>query len=545
MSGPAQSEYVFGPGEQPLFPGSPFAPAHSTGRRLAYAIVGTLIGVSATFTNALVNVNAGNLGGSLGLTIAQVSVLPAIYVAMNATANLTLIRARAQFGIPEVTIALLSIYAFASFIQILAPSYAAAIAVRATCGVAAAGLVTLGAYYFLQIMPPPLRPLGLVIAISLVQLGTPLARLVPLDMLATNSWHGLSLIEFGVALALVAAILAVPLPPSERSHAFEPLDFATIGLMVPGFLLICVVLGEGRLLWWTDRPWLGWALICAVPLVAAAVAIEHNRQRPLLQTTWIGSRVILRYFVIMLLVRLALAEQTYGSVGFLTSGGLTNDQLHTLFLLVFLAMLLGTLVACLTFSEQHLRYQVLAATLMIALGAWLDSFSVSTTRPEQLYLSQSLIGFGTTLSTGPALAYGFLQMLRKGPTHLVSLIVMFSITQNVGGLGGSAILGTAQVAYAKAHAATLAEHLIAADPQVAGRIQNGVATLAGTIGDPALRGAQGAGLLGRAMASEASTLAFNDVFRLMVWLALAIALYLVYLILTTAIQRRREAVATA
>src|SRR5262249_50266668 len=167
------------------------------------------------------------------------------------------------------------------------------------------------------------------------------------------------------------------------------------------------------------------------------------------------------------LVRLALAEQTYGSVGFLTSGGLTNDQLHTLFVFVLLAVLLGMVVACVTMSEKSPPYQIPAASLFIALGAFLDSHSNSITRPEQLYLSQSLIGFGSTLFIGPALAYGFLQMLRQGATHLVSLIVVFSTTQNVGGLAGSAILGTAQVLYARAHAASLGESILATDPQVA------------------------------------------------------------------------------
>ncbi len=541
----ADMDYQFKPTERPMFPGSAFTPSLSVGRRVAYACVGALIGCAATFTNALVNVNAGNLAGSLGLTLAQVSVLPALYIAMNATANLTLVRARAKFGIPEVTLVLLGIYALAALVQLVAPSYAAAIATRATCGVMAAGLTTLTIYYLIQIMPVPLRPLALVIGISLTQLGTPLARLVPLDVLTTDHWHGLSLIELAAPLLIAAAILAVPLPPSESSKAFETLDFVTIGLMVPAFLLICIVLGEGRLLWWADRAWLGWSLVCAIPLVAIAVAIEHNRERPLIQTTWLGSRDILRFIAVALLVRLALAEQTYGSVGFLTSGGLTNDQLHTLFLYVLVSMVLGAAVACATLSEQRLPYQVLVAALIIALGAWLDGYSTSITRPQQLYLSQSLIGFGTTLFIGPTLAYGFIQMLRRGPTHLVSLIVVFSMTQNIGGLAGSAFLGSAQVIYAKSHAAPLSDDMMAANPLVAGRIQGGGAALSGVLADPALRGAQGAGLLGRSLANEANTLAYNDVFRLVMWLSLATALYLGYLIATGARRRRHEAMVEA
>jgi len=529
------TEYQFAPHERPQFPGSPYTPTHSNSRRLAYAGVGTLVGCCTTFTNSLINVNAANLAGSLDLTLAQVSVLPAVYVAMNATANLTLVRARTQIGIPNLTLALVGIYAFVAALQLVFPCYAKAIATRAACGLMAGGLTTLTIFYFVQALPLKARPLAFVIGIGLLQLGTPFARLIPLEVLATNRWHGLSLTELGVALLVGASIFAVPLPPTDRSPAFEKLDFVTIGLTIPAFVLFCIVLSEGKLLWWTDREWLGWSLATSLALVAIAIAIESHRARPLLYTDWLSTGAIWRYFVVALLVRLALAEQTYGSVGFLASGGLNNDQLHILFSYVALAVVLGIVVACVTLSENSPRYQVLVASLFIALGAFMDSYATSITRPEQLYLSQSLIAFGTTLFIGPALVYGFLHMLRKGATHLVSLIVVFSTTQNVGGLAGSAILGSAQVIYARAHAASLAEHIVSADPQVVARIQQNVGAVSGVINDQIARGAQGTGLLGRALSTEATTLAFDDVFRLVAWVSLVTAVYLAFAIV---IQRR-------
>src|SRR5262249_11198546 len=149
---------------------------------------------------------------------------------------------------------------------------------------------------------------------------------------------------------------------------------------------------------------------------------------------------ILRFAVVALVVRFALAEQTYGAVGLLTSGGLTNDQLRLLFAIVAVAMVAGTPAAALTPSQQSAPWQVLAAALIIAAGAWMDAPSNNLTRPQQLYVSQALIGFGTTLFIGPALLSGLLRMLARGPDYFVSIIVLFSITQNVGGLLGSAVL---------------------------------------------------------------------------------------------------------
>jgi len=538
---PAGDAYPFTAEERPLFPGSPYSPPHPMPRRLAYAGVGVLTGVASTFPNGLVNTNVPNLAGELGVYVVQLSWLPAVYVAFNATANLSLVKARAQFCIPQVTHTLLFTYLLAGLLQFVWPTFAAAVLVRAVNGVAAAALVTMSIYYFLQALPPKLRPLGLLGGISLTQIGPTLARTVPVELLAAHHWQGLHLMEVGVALAVLAITDALPLPPSDRSKQFEPLDLVTIALVIPAMLLLCGVISEGRLFWWTDAPWLGWALAASIPLFAAAFLIEHNRARPLLQTRWIGTRDIVRFAAVALLVRIALAEQTYNSVGLLTSGGLTNDQLRLLFAIVAGAMVLGLVVAALTLSEQRLYYQVLAAALIIAFAAWLDSHATNLTRPPQLYLSQALIGFGTTLFIGPTLVQGFLRMLARGGDHFVTLVVVFSTTQNVGGLAGAAILGSYQTIAARTHAAALSERLTGFDPQVAARIQGGAGSLDGVIADPLLRGAHGGALLVQAMTREANVLGFNDTFRFVAVLALLTAAYLAYIIVFTTIRQRRAA----
>ncbi|HTU35954.1 MAG TPA: MFS transporter [Candidatus Acidoferrum sp.] len=532
------ADYQFAPDERPAFPGSPFSPHHSPKRRIAYAAIGIIIGISSTFGNALVNVNVPYLSGPLGLYVNEASWLPAIYVAMNATANLTMVKARAQFGIPTVVHGLLIAYALIGFSQILLPGFATAALTRALSGMTAGALVTLSIYYLLQVFPAKLRPLAVVIGVALPQMGTPLARLVPVEFLSANGWHGLHLLEPAVALFVLALVLSLPLPPSERSKAFQPLDLVTIALVVAAMLLVCGVLGQGRLMWWTDTPWLGWMLAAAVPLLFIAGVVEANRKKPLLQLGWMGSATILRFASVALLVRIVLAEQTYGSVGLLTSGGLNNDQLHTLFAFVLLAMVLGTLTAVVTLSERRLPWQVVFAALIIAAGAFIDSHATNVTRPPQLYLSQVLIGFGTTLFVGPALVYGVARVFAKGPDHLVSMAVLYSTTQNVGGLVGSALLGTYQTIQARAHAVSLSEHLIASDPHVVERLQGGAMALSGSLTDPLLRSAGGAALLAQSLRSEANILAYNDVFRAVAVLAVVSASYVAVHVLLSGLRRR-------
>lgn len=525
-------EYTFRQEERPSFPGSPFSPAHPLKHRLGYAAIALLVATTASLGNALVTVNINNLSGALGVYLAQATLLIPIYVGMNASANLLLIKARMRFGIPAVTHTLLAAYAVAAAFQIIFPGYASAVIIRAVNGVAAAALTTLTIYNLLQVFPVKQRPLALLLGISVPQLASPVARLFPVEMLALQSWQGLHLIELGLALSTLAAIKALPLPPSEISYPFEPLDFLSIALLAPALMLLCCVLGVGRVVWWTDTPWLGWALVAATLLFASGLLIEYYRKSPLLQIRWIATGDILRFAVVALMVRVALAEQTYGSVGLLTFGGLNNDQLHTLFLFVILGMVLGIVAAIVTLNPSRLAAQVMVASFVIAIGAWMDSFATDLTRPNELYLSQALIAFGTTLFIGPSILYGFLRMMAKGPNYLISFIVIFSVSQNIGGLAGSAWLGTYQVERTRAHAAALSEHVIAADPQVVTRLQTGTIAISGALTDPGLKTAEGAALLGQSLNREANILAFNDVFRLVSLLALSIGLFLLYRVIT-------------
>ena len=541
-------DYKFAPQEQPTFPGGPYMPAHPPARRLAYAAIGLWIGATATLANAAVTVNVTNLSGEYAAYVAELSWLPAIYVAANACANTLLVKARAQFSMPTVMRVLLVVYALVAALQFFVPAFvpafvpvfAAQAVVRFVSGVVAAGMTTTSIFYLMQALPPKARPAALVIGLGLVQLGTPLARLLPVDLLSAQGWQGQHCIELACALSTLVLITALPFPPTPRSRIFERRDFVTVALLLPAMLLICGVINRGRLAWWTDTPWLGVALAIAIPLLTAVIVIEATRERPLINIDWIGTREVLGFAAIALLMRIALAEQTYNAVGLLTFGNLDDDQLRRLFAWVIVAMLAGIVTCVLTLSPSALPKQVIAACLAIALGAWMDSHANNLTRPEQLYLSQALIGFGTCLFIGPTMAHGMVKVIRLGPAYLVTLIVVFSMTQNVGGLIGSALLGSYQTIAARSHLQELAERAPVGDAQTASRILASTRSLAGTIVDPGLRAQQGGAALAASLAREANVMAYNDVARLVWKLALGNALLVAFLVLVSTFWPVRE-----
>jgi hypothetical protein len=322
---------------------------------------------------------------------------------------------------------------------------------------------------------------------------------------------------------------------------FQWRDFLTFFLFAPGIALLCVVLGQGRFVWWFDTPWLGWCLASAIVLLVAAVMVELHRTTPLIHLRWLTSADLLRLLVIILLFRIVLSEQGVGAFGLLQVLGLNNDQFVTLSWLMFAATLAGIVIVALTIDPEHISTPALIALLMVAAAAWLDSRSTNLTRPEQMYLSQSMIAFASALFLPAALLAGFPRALKMGPEYIVSFIVLFSTSQSIGALGGSAFLGTLVTVRERVHSAAITDHLSLADPQVALRVKQLSGSYSGVLTDPTLRSGEGAALLAQQATREATILAYDDVFATVAVMALLVFAYLLFLRVRTELRLRRAA----
>lgn len=516
--------YTFKPHERPTLPGSPANPDHPRRRRMGYLAIGILIGLTGGLGNALVAVNLPFAQGTLGLDPDQAAWLTAAYLMTNTAANLVLIKYRQQFGLQPFIRWMLGIYVAATVLHLLVHGFWSAIAVRAAGGLAGAALSTLTILYVMQGMPPAKRLGGLMIGISVPQIAVPLARVLSPGLLLSGDWHMLYWFELGLSFATLAGVLALPLPPSERLKAFEKGDVLSIALLAPGLWLIIAVLTEGRIQWWTERAWMGYALAAGLAMLATAFVIEHYRANPLINTRWLGTREMLRLMAIAAAVRVLLSEQAFGSVGLLTVVGMTNEQMVGLNLVIIAASIAGLIAALLTFNPANVARPITISLVLIAAGAFLDVGATNLTRPANLYLSQALIGFASVLFLAQAMIIGLARTLLAGAGNLVSFTVLFSMSQALGGLVGTALLSTFQTIREKMHSHDLVQSIVMTDPQVAARIGAGGRAVARTIGDPALRSAEGAAILSQQVSREAQILAFNDVFLLVGVLAvLAVA----------------------
>lgn len=511
--------HTWEPHERPSLPGSPSTPLHPTYKRWLFAMVGVLVAITGGLGNALVIANLQYLQGALGATTAEMAWLPAAYVMTNVCMNLLLVKFRQQFGLRAFTEVFLVLYALVTFGHLFVNDLNSAIAVRAAHGMVGAALSSLGLYYMIQAFPAKWRLKSLVLGLGAAQLALPLARLFSEDLLQIAEWRGLYLFKLGMALICLGCVFLLKLPPGDRFKTFEKLDFLTFAILATGVALLCAVLSLGRIDWWLEAPWIGVASACSLVLIMAGLAIEHNRANPMLMTRWLGSGVMIRLALAVILIRMVLSEQSTGAVGFMQMLNMSYQQMHTLYVVMLAGAIAGLAVSALTINPAHLLMPLVISLALMATGSVMDSFSSNLTRPQNLYISQFLLGFGGTFFLGPTMVLGTKNVLAN-PRNLVSFSVMFGICQNLGGLIGAALLGTFQIVREKYHSSMIVEHLTLLDPRVAARVQSGGSAYGGIVADPELRNLMGIRSLATAATREANVMAYNDVFMLIAIIAI-------------------------
>ncbi|WP_413649965.1 MFS transporter [Pantoea sp. B65] len=510
-----------------MLPGSPSTPLHPGHKRIAFGLIGLLISITGALSNALVTANLSNLQGTFGAFSDEIAWLPAVYVMGNISINLLLVKFRQQFGLRIFTEAFLVLYVLVAFFHLFANDLSSAIIVRTAHGMVGAALSSLGIYYQIQAWPAKHRLKALTIGICASQLAIPLARLFSSELLQLDEWRGLYLFELGLAMIALGCVFLLKLPPGDRSKSFEKTDFITFILLAPGMALICGVLSLGRIEWWFSTPWLGICLALALVMIVAAVVIEHNRTNPLINTRWLGSGKIVRLGIVMIMMRIVLAEQNTGAIGFLQQIGLQNDQMRGLALAIIAGVIVGIIASALTIKPAHLSWPIVTSLIIMMVASLMDAQSNPLTRPDNMYFSQFLLGFSSAFFLAPAMLLGIGGVVTQ-PKNLVSFVVLFGMSQNLGGLIGAAILGTFQTWREKYHSSLLGDQLSLLDPNVTERLSQYSTLYNSLLGDDILRNAEGVVQLQTVATLQANVLAYNDTYLLTAAMALSTLMWVLW-----------------
>jgi MFS family permease len=510
---------------------------HDKRHGVACVVVSTVLGLTQGLGVNLVNNNLPAIQGSLGATAAEATWLTTAYFATSLSAIALLTKARLQFGLRRFAQWSIAVFLGVAMVHFWAVDLGSAIAVRAALGLAAAPLSTLAVLYMVEAFPAPLAPVGLLLGFATLQFGAPLSRILSEGLLQSAQWRGLQWLEVALALASLAAVHAVVLRPPAQLKVLNAGDAVSFALYAAALALFCVVCTQGRTRWWTDSPWLGGCLAGAFACLGAYVLVERKRRQPLLDLHWLASPFMLRFIAGVLLFRIMLSEQPVGAVGLMNALGFGNDQMHAVFAWVAVGTAAGFALSLLALPSRSLRVPGLAALVLIFVASLLDADATSLTRPHDLYLSQTLLATGTAMFLSSSLLLGFIPVVLDGMKQVVSFLAVFSGSQMLGSLIGSAWLGTFVADRQRLHFARITEHLTLADPQVAARVAQLAGGYASSVLEPAQRAALGAAALAQRAGQEAFVLAYNDLFERV---AVVAALSFIWLSIVSMRAFRRE-----
>lgn len=306
--------------------------------------------------------------------------------------------------------------------------------------------------------------------------------------------------------------------------AFEWRDLPSYILLATGLGLLVAIATVGRVDWWLEAPWVGWALAISVTCLGVGAVLEHHRKYPMIDTRWVMSFDFLNFALAMMLTRVLLIEQPFGVTGLVQIVGLGPDQTQSLYAIVLVSTLAGVLVGALglMLNPKLLPVMLLLALTLISIAAFHDSNATVDTRPANLFVTQGMMGFSAALFMGCGLVLGLGRLMARGLTSVVTFAMMFGVTQMIGGVLGGAFLATYQTVRAVHHASYLAEAFVAADPMKAQILQIYTGAYGSSISDPILRTTQGMTTIAQQITQQANILAFNDVFYLIGWGAIAL-----------------------
>ena len=440
--------------------------------------------------------------------------ISAAYLFGNLPSNLLLFKTRQQIGLRPFALGGAVCYIVVIAAHALATSFEELFAVQMALGFVTTPLITVSVIYMRQALIPRYLWRGLLIGLGLTQLGMPLVGILGPPLLDLGDHRVFNILQSGLGVLVLAALLTLRLPPSTRQRLLEREDFITFSLLAPAFALIVAVLTQSVIQWWSNARWMAPALIVAILLIAGAILNERRRENQLLKLDWIGSAHSVRFVLIALTLRIISSGQEIGAIKLQRVLGQDVDQLQSLFAVLLLGQITGFTLSALTLNSKRLVWQVVGATLLIVTASLLTRNDTSQIALHDIFGPQFLLSFGLGLFIGPLLVINNSRAIAASPQHIVPAVILFVISQGFGSLIGTAGFATYEQFRQNDHVAAIASYVDPTDFVVAQRLEQQPRIYSGVQTNPSLRKAAGGAVLGRSVEVEAVVRAHNDIYSL-------------------------------
>jgi DHA2 family multidrug resistance protein len=459
---------------------------------------------------SIVNVALDKMQNSLGATLSQVSWVVSSY----AVANVIILPMTAwlgdRFGTKRYFIFSLVAFTIASVLCGLATNLPMLIFARVLQGLGGGGLMAKAQAILFQTFPREEQAMAQGFFGAIVIAGPAIGPTLGGYLVTNIDWRWIFFVN--IPVGIVAVILCLTFLPEDvkQAKSTSGIDWAGIGLLTVGLGSLQTVLEEGQSEDWFDSRFITVFFVLAVVGLVCFVWRELTAAHPIVDLRVLRHRSLWAGSILSIIVGMALygtlfsvpifAQSMLHYTSQQTGMLLLPSAIATAFMMPIAAKLLGI------FDPRKLL--VVGACILLMALRWLTKLSPLTGEAD---LATPLIirSFGTVLMFLP-LNMATLSPIPKKEISLAS--GFFSLTRQLGGSIGVALLATLLSDRMAFHRAVLVEKLPAAAPQTIERLRMLTAAMVAKGFDLHAAHDKALALLDGSVSLQASVMSFGDTF---------------------------------
>ena len=458
---------------------------------------------------SIVNVALTPIQNSLGATLSQVSWVVSGYAAANVIVLPLTAWLGDRFGKKSYFIFSLVGFTLASMLCGLAVNLPMLVVARVLQGLAGGGLLAKAQAILFETFPKKEQPMAQAFFGAIVIAGPAIGPTLGGWLVTQVDWRWIFYVNLPIGiLAFFMVVAFLPADPKEKNKG--RVDFLAIALLATGLGTLQVVLEEGQTEGWFDSAFIVFFLVVSLVSLILFVGRTLGSDVPVVDLRVLRYRSLAAGSLLSIVIGMALYGALF-AVPIFAQGilHLTAQETGMMLLPGALASAFAMPVAAKLISRFDPRRLLVAGGFILVTAILQLAQLTPQSGSNDFFWPLIIRSFGTVLMFLP------LSMATLGPIpkeDVGKATGIFSLTRQLGGSIGVALLSSLLDGRMTFHRAVIAEKLVASDPAVQAR----VAMYTGAFmarGSPALAAkAQAFAALDGAVRTQASVISFADTF---------------------------------
>lgn len=442
-------------------------PAAHVVNKWAVAVAVSLGALLEVIDMSIVNVALPQIQNSLGATLAQVSWVVSSY----AIANVIILPLAAwlghRFGKKRYFIFSLVGFTLASMLCGMATTFPMLVIARVLQGLAGGGLLAKAQGILFETFPREEQAMAQGFFGAIVIAGPTIGPTLGGYLVTNVDWRWIFFINLPVGIVAVLLNLSA-LPPDRETKDRSSIDFFSIVLLGVGLGSLQTVLEEGNSDDWFDSAFIVTLSIGALVGLALFVYRQLRSPHPVVDLRILRYRSLWAGSILSVIVGMALFGALFSVPLFAqTMLGFTSEQTGYLLLPGALASAVAMPIAARILQKVDPRVALVAGGLILVFAIELLAGLTPQTGSDQLFWPLIIRSFGQVLMFLP------LSLATLGPIpkkDIAAASGFYSLTRQLGGSIGVALLTTLLAQRQAFHRNVLIERLGASDPLVLDRL---------------------------------------------------------------------------